>query len=176
MIGLEAGKIKLCHFENEWSSLYEKEEEGLRKIIGDLIVDIFHIGSTSVRGCSAKPIIDILVSIKSYNDGCIIKERLGEEYEYKGECGIPGRHFIKKNEGKFTLYHIHIFETGSEEIEKHLLFRDYLRKHAQYIDEYCHLKQKLMMQFPDDRIAYTDGKTAFINKIIEKAKVEIIHE
>ena len=173
MIGLEKGIVRICPYSNEWASLYKKEELNLKSIIGNLIISINHVGSTSIEGCDAKPIIDILIGLKTFDDGYKVRDLLDTNvYEYKGECGIPGRHFIKKNYGELTLYHIHAFENSNKEIERHLLFRDYLRNNKNYVVEYCKIKKRLGEKYPTNREAYTDGKAEFINMVIEKAKHE----
>jgi len=125
-IGLEKGIVRLAQYSPEWKTLYEEEEKLLIDSVGRYIIDIQHIGSTSVHGLIAKPILDIGIAIKDFEEGkrCIEPiESLG--YEYKGENGIPGRHYFVK--GDPTTHHLHIVEINSEEWKKNITFRDSLR-------------------------------------------------
>jgi GrpB-like predicted nucleotidyltransferase (UPF0157 family) len=137
-------------------------------LIGDYVLDIQHIGSTSVPGLIAKPILDIGIAIMDFEEGkrCIKPiESLG--YEYKGENGIPGRHYFVK--GDPTTHHLHIVEIDSEEWKKNITFRDSLRKNEMLAKEYAKLKLELAEKFKYNREAYTDGKTDFVNYVLELA-------
>lgn len=105
--------------------------EKLNQILKNEIIDIHHIGSTSVPGLSAKPIIDIMPVVKDIN----IVDKYNEEmqgigYEPKGENGISGRRYFEKG-GDNRTHHVHIYQVGSYEIKRHLAFRDYLREHIE---------------------------------------------
>lgn len=170
-IGLEKGVVRLAPYSPEWKTLYEEEEKLLRDSVGEYIIDIQHIGSTSILDMTAKPILDIGIAIADFEEGkrCIEPiESLG--YEYKGENGIPGRHYFVK--GNPTTHHIHIVEIDSEEWKKNITFRDSLRKNEMLAKEYAKLKLELAEKFKYDRVAYTDGKTDFVNYILSLAKNE----
>jgi GrpB-like predicted nucleotidyltransferase (UPF0157 family) len=141
----------------------------LLKALSGSNIPVEHIGSTSVQGLCAKPIIDIMIGIQKFDDGfklvdCIEKSR----YEFKGECGIPGRHFFAK--GNPRTHHIHIVETDSEFWNEHLLFRNYLREHEDDRKRYALLKRDLARKYPNNREMYTDSKTDFIQEVIVRAK------
>ena len=168
-IGLEKGIVRLAQYSPEWKTLYEKEERLLKDLIGEYVIDIQHIGSTSIPDMIAKPIIDIGIAIKDFEEGQrLVKpvESLG--YEYKGENGIPGRHYFVK--GNPTTHHLHIVEIDSEEWKKNITFRDALRKNENLAKEYAELKLNLAEKFKYDRVAYTDGKTDFVNYILSLAR------
>ena len=170
-IGLEKGIVRLAQYSPEWKMLYEEEERLLKDLIGEYVIDIQHIGSTSVPGLIAKPIIDIGIAIKDFEEGQrLVKpiESLG--YEYKGENGIPKRHYFVK--GNPTTHHLHIVEIDSEEWKKNITFRDALRKDENLAKEYAKLKLNLAEKFKYDRVAYTDGKTDFVNYILKLSKNE----
>jgi GrpB-like predicted nucleotidyltransferase (UPF0157 family) len=148
---------------------YEEEARRLRDLVGPHIIDVQHIGSTSIPGMMAKPIIDIGIAIARFEDGeaCIAPiESLG--YEYRGEHGIPRRHYFVK--GNPTSHHLHILERDSAEWENHLLFRDYLRVHSGAACAYARLKRGLADAHREDRVAYTDGKAAFIERVLRAAE------
>lgn len=117
---------------------------------------------------SAKPIIDIAVAVRQIADAesCVIPlESIG--YEYRGEQGIPGRHFFAKGEPR--THHLHLVEADSVFWRSHLLFRDYLRQHADVAAEYETLKRRLAIEYKDNREAYTEGKAAFIENVLRAA-------
>jgi GrpB-like predicted nucleotidyltransferase (UPF0157 family) len=168
MLGLEKGVVRLVLYSPEWAKLFDEEKRLLMALIGDYVLDIQHIGSTSVPGLIAKPILDIGIAIEDFEEGkrCIQPiESLG--YEYKGENGIPGRHYFVK--GNPTTHHLHIVEINSEEWKKNITFRDSLRKNEMLAEEYAKLKLELAEKFKYNRVAYTDGKTDFINYVLNLA-------
>jgi GrpB-like predicted nucleotidyltransferase (UPF0157 family) len=148
-----------------WKGYFEREKATLQVVLGTKILDIQHIGSTSIPGMIAKPIIDIAIAVVDFDEAkvCIpLVESLG--YEYKGEFGIPRRHYFVKGDPR--LFHIHMSEASGAEWENTLLFRDYLCNHPDMAEEYAQLKQQLAKKHPQDRQAYLDGKTAFVEKVL----------
>ena len=171
MLGLESGKVKLLPYTEAWARVYEIEEKLLRAVIGDIAIDIQHIGSTSIHGLEAKPIIDIAIAVPSLNEGekCIEPlTKLG--YEYKGDAGINGRHFFAKGTKEKRTHYLHIEEWEGELWKNHILFRDYLRKHKEFVIEYGKLKTELANKYKDDRDTYTASKDDFIKNVLEKAR------
>ena len=156
-------------YKKDWTLMYEKEANQLRKIFGTEIIKIHHIGSTSVDGLIAKPIIDIMpvvrniVRIDSFNTAMI---DIG--YETKGENGLPGRRYFQKG-GDERTHHIHFYARGNSEVERHLAFRNYLRSHPDAVKDYGNLKKELSQHFPDDIEAYINGKERFVSEIQIKA-------
>jgi len=129
-----AGSIEVVDYDPEWPALFEAEAERIRAACGRVVVEIEHIGSTSVPGLAAKPIIDIMPGVE---DIAGARARLeagmrGLGYESLGEYGIPGRLYFRK--GVPRSHHVHVFEVGKPEWRKHLLFRDYLRAHEEARD------------------------------------------
>ena len=169
-IGLERGIVRLSAYDPEWPRLFEEERQRLQEALGDQVLDIQHVGSTSIPGCTAKPILDIAMAVESFEAAfaCVpLIERLG--YEFMGELGIPRRHYFVKRDPRST-HHIHMLERTSQEYEAQLLFRDYLRSHPEAVEQYVALKEGLRQRYPNDREAYTDGKTEFIKNILSMAK------
>lgn len=163
-------KVEVVEYNKEWPILYEIEAEKIRNILKDELVNIYHIGSTSVQNLRAKPIIDIMPVVRdisrvdNYNKDF---EALG--YEPKGEFGITGRRYFRKGI-EIRTHQIHIFEEGNlRDIERHLAVRDYLRTHPQDSFEYGKLKSRLADMFPEDIEAYCDGKDAFVKELERKA-------
>ncbi|GAF89235.1 unnamed protein product [marine sediment metagenome] len=164
-------RVGVVSYNPNWKKMYKEESEKIKNILNDIIVDIHHIGSTAIPGIKAKPVIDILVEVKNleavdqYNNKM---EELG--YEVMGEHGIPKRRFFRKGGNKRT-HHIHIFQVGNEEIERHINFKEYLITHPDKGREYSKLKEKLVNKYTYDVENYTNSKSDFIKEIDKKAKI-----
>ena len=171
VIGLQRKKVKLLPYNPAWKKLYKKEEKFLRSVIGKQVLDIQHVGSTSIPGVKAKPIIDIAIGVKNLKSGkkCIKPlEKLG--YEHKGGAGIKGRHFFAKGSEKNRTHYVHIVKLNGRFWKNCILFRDYLQKHKRTIKKYNELKEKLAKKYKDNRKKYTAQKHSFIQGIIKKAE------
>lgn len=171
MIGLKRGTVKLLPHNPKWEELFEKEKNILSKALDGLIIDIQHIGSTSIPGIPAKPIIDISIGIKSMKnskDFIKIFEDLG--YEYRPDFGGPNTQllFVKGPEEKRTHY-IHLMRYSGSIWKNDLAFRHYLRKNKKRAKEYAYLKKELASKFADDRTHYTASKAKFIHETIRIA-------
>jgi len=162
--------IEVVPHNPKWNEEYLKETEKICNILHSEIVDIHHMGSTAIPKTYAKPIIDILVEVKDidnidkYNKEV---EKLG--YIEKGEYGIGGRRFFLKGLYNRT-HHIHIFQTGSPEIKRHLEFRDYMIAHPEDAKRYGKFKKELAKSFRYDIEGYCDGKNSFIKDMEKKAE------
>ena len=144
----------------------------------DAFVDIEHVGSTSVPGLAAKPIIDMMPGLRSLDDAPPViatLETLGFEYvpafelETASGPGMPDRRYFRRDIDGERVFHVHMVEAGGEFWTAHLLFRDYLRAFPAVAEEYGKLKRKLAFEFnlrltptSDINIGYTDRKTEFI--------------
>jgi len=165
-----ARKVEVVAYDFRWPGLFETEAGKLETVLGENLIAIHHIGSTSVPGLMAKPTVDLLVVVRSHEqlDACDNTMRaLG--YQSKGENGIQGRRYYQKLDGESHLYHIHAFESGHFEIARHLNFRDYLRMHPDEARAYQDLKVDLAAQYPSDPERYTSSKTDFIQEIDRRA-------
>lgn len=163
--------IEVVDYDPNWPSRFESEKALLSETIGTAVVKIHHIGSTSVEGLSAKPIIDMIIEAKSLellDDANAQFESLG--YEVMGEFGIAGRRYYRKG-GDCRTHQIHAFVAGDDNIPRHLAFRDYLRAHPSVRFEYQNLKIELALQCNNDIEAYCDGKDTFV-KYHEKKAIE----
>lgn len=149
-----------------WFEVFETEAGHIKTILGDNCVTIHHIGSTAVPGLAAKPIIDIMPVVKSLEavDLVAVKfEKIG--YEYLGEFSIPGRRYLRKG-GDERTHQIHIFaDSDTQNINRHIAFRDYLRTHTEARDEYAQLKKELAEKYPYDIDGYCNGKEQFVKEI-----------
>ncbi len=153
-----------------WEQTYKSEKELITSILGQNLVEIHHIGSTAVKGLSAKPIIDIMPIVKNLSEVDIVaNEFIKIGYEYLGEFGISGRRYLRKG-GDERTHQIHIFQSDDRQnIERHLAVRDYLRTHENEAKKYAELKTKLALQFPYDSDGYCKGKENFVQELESKA-------
>lgn len=163
-------KTEIAPWTEKWLDLYRKEEVLLRSVFMNEWLEIHHIGSTSVPQIGfAKPIIDILIVVKDilkvdeYNE-----QMIRHGYEPRGEQGIAGRRYFPKGGDRRT-HHVHIYEAGNLNIERHLNFKEYLMNHPDEARKYGELKLRLAQQSPDHVREYQAGKEAFCAEITEKA-------
>ncbi len=171
IIGLQKEKVKLSFYNPIWGKLYKKEEKLIRSTLKDHILDIQHIGSTSVPGAKAKPIIDIAVGVKSLKDGEKFIELLRQlGYEYIHDASIEKRYFFTKGDGVHTTHHLHVEKINDRNWKNQIIFRDYLKKHKRTVKEYNELKEGLAKKYENDRKKYVTSKDYFIKSILEKAR------
>lgn len=172
MIGLKYGIVKLLPYNKKWGTLFEKERKNLERKLGNLILDIQHIGSTSIPGISAKPIIDIFMGVRLMKDAKKLVKPLKElGYELRREFGGHNIQilFVKGPESKRT-HHLHVVKYNGVLWRNSLLFRDYLCEHPARAKQYAGLKNKLAEKYASDRGAYTKRKAKFIAETIKKAR------
>ncbi|CAH2466187.1 GrpB family protein [Bacillus mycoides] len=163
-------KIVVVSYENHWSEKFQMEAERLKSAMPET-VKIHHIGSTSVPGLAAKPIIDMIMEVESIDRVDHWNERFKElGYIVKGENGISGRRFFIHGTEEKRSYHLHVFEKGNPEITRHLSFRDYMMAHCEEAEAYATLKKELAEKYTYDGTMYTEGKNEFVRNVDEKAK------
>lgn len=166
-------KVEVFDYQKEWEQLFLKEAAAIQKIFGEECVAIHHIGSTAVKGLAAKPVIDLMPVVKeirAVDRFNLAFEKLG--YEAKGENGLKGRRYFQKG-GDARTHHMHVYESGSAEIERHLAFRDFLKKQPQEAEKYGTFKKELAKKYPMDIESYIRGKEQLV-KAIEKQAMEDI--
>jgi GrpB-like predicted nucleotidyltransferase (UPF0157 family) len=161
--------VYVLAYDPEWPNKFEAERVRLEAALAALHARIEHMGSTAVPGLDAKPIIDIMIIVESVTDAIrAITPLVQLDYECRGELEIPGRIYFRR--GTPRSHQIHLYVDGNPEIERHLLFRDYLRTHPEAARQYANLKHALALRHRDDRLAYTDAKTEFILEIEARAR------
>lgn len=164
-------RVEVVSYNSNWKEMYKEESEKIKNILNDIIINIHHIGSTAIPGIKAKPVIDILVEVKDIEAVDKYDNKMKElGYEAMGEYGIPKRRFFRK-EGNKRTHHVHIFQVGNEEIERHINFKEYLIAHPDKGREYSKLKEKLANKYTYDVENYINGKSDFIEEIDRKAKL-----
>ncbi|MFC4403858.1 GrpB family protein [Gracilibacillus xinjiangensis] len=163
--------VTLSEYNPGWIRDFNEERKRIKGVIGEKAAGIEHIGSTSIKGLRAKPIIAIIIGVEDVNmvtDLVSPLSKIGFEYIPKPEW--PERRFFRKGLWGRGTCHLHMVEmNGSEWVEK-LLFRDYLRNHPKTAAAYALLKNELAAKYKDDRPTYTRHKEPFIMEIIEKAR------
>jgi len=161
--------IRLVPYDRTWPLEFAAEADRIERACAGLQIRLEHIGSTSVPGLAAKPIIDILAGRPGNVPGSryvAAFRQLG--YEHKGAFGIPGRNYFRK--GTPRTHHVHLVSWSSELWRDHLLFRDYLRANPLIAREYETIKRELAAMYVNDREQYTDAKGPFIRSIVRRAR------
>ncbi|HVM50154.1 MAG TPA: GrpB family protein [Candidatus Acidoferrum sp.] len=176
--------VAIVPYDSRWPQLFRREAEHLRSCLpAGLIGRIEHFGSTAVPGLAAKPIIDLLVEVRSLRAArteiAPILKAQGYDYFWRPSFGsnVPPWYafFIRRNRHGTRTHHIHMI-TRRRVFREHwdrLLFRDYLIAHPETAREYARLKTALAALHSGDRVAYTAGKTAFIQRVTAAAKAWI---
>lgn len=164
-------KVVVVPHDPLWKSLFEAESIDIINALSENAIAIHHIGSTSIPGIYAKPIIDFLVVAK---DLARVDERSDQMeligYRTMGEFGIPDRRFFcKDNREGIRTHHVHVFERTSDQVKRNLIFRDYLIAHRNQAQKYSDLKRELAQAYPRNIELYQQGKAAFIQEIGRQA-------
>ena len=154
-------------YDEAWAQDFAGIAAELRAALGDLALRIEHVGSTSVRGLSAKPVIDIDVVIRDrslLDDVIAALGRIG--YRHEGDLGIAGREAFRYD-GKEHLrrHHLYVCAEDSAELKRHLAFRDYLRAHPNAARAYSRVKEEGAALYPNDIDRYIAHKSPFIEAV-----------
>jgi GrpB-like predicted nucleotidyltransferase (UPF0157 family) len=160
-------RIVVVPHDSGWHEQFNAEAGQIATALGPNVVAVHHIGSTAIPTIYAKPILDLLVEvaeIENVDDRTEAMHALG--YEAMGEFGIVGRRFFRKDDATGTrTHHVHAFTTGSNEVVRHLAFRDYLLACPDWAERYSTLKRELAAIHADDAEGYMDGKDPFIKEV-----------
>ena len=153
----------------QWKYEYEKIVASLGKDIIYNSIKIEHVGSTSVEGLSAKPVIDLDIVIEK-DKFAIIKELLNKKgYEYEGDLGIEGREaFSYSGKEELMTHHLYVCPKDSKELFKHITFRDFLKNNPALASEYSKVKEQAAVLYPDDIDKYMEFKSEIIEKIYKR--------
>lgn len=159
-------RYAFTEYSPEWPLEFAREVERLKAILGDELVDVHHIGSTSVPGLAAKPVIDLLPLVRCIAELDERSSALQQSgYLAWGEYGLPGRRYFTKDRGGYRTHNLHFYQAGHGDVERHLAFCAYLREHQQARQEYEALKREVYARHPADIAAYNDGKDAWIKRL-----------
>jgi GrpB-like predicted nucleotidyltransferase (UPF0157 family) len=162
--------IRIVPYDPKWPERFEQERAALTNAIGEWMAGgVHHVGSTAVPGLEAKPVIDILVGVRSLEESRACFGRLGElEYLYFPYRSEEMHWFCKPHSSRRT-HHLHLIPAGAERFRAELAFRDYLRAHGDVAEEYGELKRRLAEELTHDREAHTEAKGEFIQTIVVRA-------
>jgi len=164
-LGLGHGQVRIAKPHSRWVALFEEESERLSGALHAFGPAVEHCGSTSVKNLPAKPILDILVGVPAPLDVPSIRAALAPlGYEHATWAGVPGHEVFGRGQPRTHL--VHVVPLHGPAWERMLRFRDALRGNAALAAEYTELKRKLAVRHRDDRAAYTDGKTAFVERVL----------
>ena len=170
-LGLSRKAVRLVAYDERWPQLFEVEVNVLRKNLGTEILDVAHIGSTAIPGLDAKPVLDLMLALPSLRAPASLFTTLCElGHEHRPRDTVADRLFFAKGPAECRTHNLSACERGSRFWRVHIQFRDRLRPDPSAARAYVELKRELARRFPIDRLAYTNGKEAFVERII--AEVE----
>ena len=168
----ERRTVELAPHDPAWAATARAESERLKGTLGPTLIVVHHIGSTSIPGIKAKPIVDLMPLVRSLDDLDAQAERIKSlGYDWRGEFGIAGRRFCTLNDeqtGKRAI-HVHFFADGWPDTYRHLNFRDYLKAHPDEARLYEAQKLSAAARHPNDVEAYTDAKGPWIQACEHRA-------
>ena len=162
-------KIVVQDYDPTWPTTFKQLHDTIWPAISDTAITIEHVGSTSVPGLAAKPIIDMTIVIPSTSQMPTLIERLATiNYIHKGDQGVPGREAFDRPQDTFA-HNLYACAKDNLGLKNHLAIRDHLRQNPKDVQAYGDLKKQLSEKFPHDIDAYVDGKTELILGILKKA-------
>ncbi len=167
---MKTKNVIVLPYDEKWAIEFERIKAELESAIGDYIVDIVHVGSTSVIGLSAKPIIDIDIVISDYSCFKTLVEKLTEiGYWHEGDLGIKDREAFRYSDKTHLMkHHLYVCPQNSAELYRHIASRNYLRKHEEAVMEYSKLKEQAALLYPTDIDSYIKYKSPCIEEIYKK--------
>lgn len=170
--GIEWEMIEVSAYKEKWKSDFENLKSEIWPLVKDHALSIEHVGSTSVSGLSAKPVIDIdIVFSDRENLAQIVSALGGIGYHHVGDLGIKDREAFKKDNAKVK-HNLYACLEGCVSLKNHLILRDHLRRNPDDCKKYSDLKCDLARQFPNDIDAYIEGKTKFILDVLGQYEID----
>lgn len=165
-------RIIVEDYNPEWKTEFEKARSFYSSILSDVEHSIEHVGSTSVPGLWAKPILDIDIVVKDSNiSNSVIKKLEEAGYQHIGDLGVSGRESMKPKPDnqniKWMRHNLYVCLENTDNLKNHFLIREHLRNNPESVRQYSELKRKLAEKFPDDINSYIDGKTDFLLEILK---------
>ncbi|MGH7693468.1 MAG: GrpB family protein [Gemmatimonadaceae bacterium] len=161
--------VEIVPYTNEWPRRFQQLADGLRAALGETALRIDHIGSTSVPGLAAKPIVDLQISVADFEPLDAYRVPLeGLGYVFRADNPELTKRYFREGPGQ-PRTHIHVRQRGSWAEQFALLFRDYLRSHGDEADRYAEVKRSLALKCVTDRAAYTDAKEPYLWDLMRRA-------
>ena len=171
---MKTKKVTVLPYDPQWKQNFEAIRQELAAALGNLALRIEHVGSTSVEGLYAKPIIDIDVVIRNTTPLDTVIAALAKiGYQHEGNLGIPQREAFRYD-GKSHLqkHHLYVCPESSPELRRHIAFRDYLRTHPEDAREYGRIKLEAARLYPEDIDDYIAHKGSFISLVYHRCGLE----
>ena len=164
---MKTAKVIVLPYDVNWKADFEKIKAEIENAIGQLIVSVEHVGSTSVIGLSAKPCIDIDVVIKDYSVFDAVVSSLAEiGYIHEGDLGIKDRHaFRYTDKPHLQTHHLYVCPQNSAELHRHITFRNFLQNNPDAAEKYSRVKETAAQLFPDNIDKYIEYKSPYIEEI-----------
>ena len=171
---MKARKIVVLPYDEAWEQEFKAIKTELEKALGDLIIGIEHVGSTSVGGISAKPCIDIDVIIKDYTVfDAVVSQLASIGYIHEGDLGIKDREAFKYSDKPHLMtHHLYVCPQNSEELRRHITFRDFLRSNAEAARKYSSVKETAARLHPNDIDKYIEYKSPCIEELYRQCGLE----
>jgi GrpB-like predicted nucleotidyltransferase (UPF0157 family) len=163
--GKTPARVVVMDYDPAWPATFLRLRDRVAEALGPLALAVEHVGSTAVPGLAAKPIVDLDVVIADRSVPEVVRRlgRLG--YRHEGDLGVPGREAFTTPAG-LPAHHLYVCAAGSDPLLRHLAFRDALRADGRTAGAYADLKRSLAVRLGHDRVAYTEGKSAFIEQVL----------
>ena len=164
---MKTKRVDVVPYNKAWKSDFMKIKAEIEDAVGDMVISIEHVGSTSVEGMSAKPCIDIDVVIRGYDVFDAVVHKLGTiNYIHEGNLGIKDREAFKySNKPHLQTHHLYVCPQDSEELHRHITFREFLRNNADAAKKYSLAKKAAAERFPDDIDQYMELKSSCIEEL-----------
>lgn len=160
-------KVEVVPYSADWPRAFDRIHALVWPVVQHAAMHLEHVGSTSVPGLAAKPIIDACIVVASRRDiPFVVKALATIGYEHRGDLGVPDREAFRPAASDLPKHHLYASHRGSVSLRNHLGVRDHLRAHPDVAREYGALKMALAEQFPDDIDRYIAGKTEFVLNIL----------
>jgi GrpB-like predicted nucleotidyltransferase (UPF0157 family) len=161
--------VVVCDYDEEWPRIFERLRARIWPVVSDVAVGIEHVGSTSVPGLAAKPIIDMTVLVTDRRDVPLTIEGLAMlEYRHRGNLGIEDREAFD-HRPDLPRHNLYVCPVGTIGVVNQIAVRDYLRAHPESALRYGELKKRLAAEFPNDIDSYVFGKTDFVLDVLRRA-------
>ena len=164
---MQTKRVVVVPYDEKWESSFVEIKNEIEASIGDMILGTEHVGSTSVKGMAAKPCIDIDVVIKDYSVfDEVVKKLAAIGYIHEGNLGIKDREAFKYTDKPHLMtHHLYVCPQYSEELNRHVVFRDFLRRNAEAVKKYSSVKEKAAELFPDSIDKYIEYKAPCIEEL-----------
>ena len=164
---MKTQNVLVLPYDRAWKTNFEAIKAEIEAVVGDLILGIEHVGSTSVEGMSAKPCIDMDVIMEDYSVfPALVRKLESIGYIHEGDLGIKDREaFCYSGKEHLQTHHLYVCPKDSAELRRHITFRDYLRSHPEAVKQYSLVKEEAARLYPDDIDKYMERKAPCIEEL-----------